>query len=65
MFPGKEEASFSNMWFGQNIGYFIVYLYAGFIRVRISIILQIIYLTIALIGYFTLEIYQKLKKTNI
>ncbi|CAF5145101.1 unnamed protein product, partial [Rotaria sp. Silwood1] len=46
------------MWLGDNTGHLVVYLYAGSLRARTSIILQIIYLTIALIGYFILDIKQ-------
>ncbi|CAF2882992.1 unnamed protein product [Rotaria sp. Silwood2] len=58
MFPEEEEAAFSSMLLGQNTGHIVVYLYAGSLRARTSIILQIIYLTIALIGYFILVIKQ-------
>ncbi|CAF4929431.1 unnamed protein product [Rotaria sp. Silwood1] len=58
VFPKEEEAAFSSMWLGENTGHLVVYLYAGSLRARTSIILQIIYLTIALIGYFILDIKQ-------
>ncbi len=61
----KEEAAYSNMWLGQNIGYLLVYLYGPSVRVRTAIILQIVYLTIAMLGYFGVEIQQCKKRARI
>ncbi|CAF1533952.1 unnamed protein product, partial [Adineta steineri] len=52
LFVGQEEAAYSNLWLGQNIGYFVVYIYGPSMLTQTAIILQIIYLTIALLGYF-------------
>jgi hypothetical protein len=46
------------MWLGQNVGYLVVYLYGSSVSVRTAIILQIVYLTLAMAGYFALEIKQ-------
>ncbi|CAF1435492.1 unnamed protein product [Didymodactylos carnosus] len=59
LFTDNDEAAFSNQFLWQNIGYLIVYLYAAEIRVKISIILQIIYLTLSMVGYFILEIKER------
>ncbi|CAF1286885.1 unnamed protein product [Adineta steineri] len=56
LFVGQEEAAYSNLWLGQNIGYFVVYIYGPSMLTQTAIILQIIYLTIALLGYFAVEI---------
>lgn len=62
LFVNKEEAAYSNLWLGQNLGYFVVYIYGPSIRTQTTIILQIIYLTIALIGYFIVEIQEYRKR---
>ncbi|UJR11292.1 hypothetical protein I4U23_015473 [Adineta vaga] len=62
VFSKEKEAAYSCIWLAQNTGYLVVYLYASSIRVRTSIILQIVYLTIALIGYFILELHQYLNR---
>ena len=62
LFSDKKEAAFSVMFCGDFAGYLIVYLYASAIRTRIAIILQIIYLTIAIIGYSIIQIKQNYKR---
>ncbi|UJR16582.1 hypothetical protein I4U23_003482 [Adineta vaga] len=57
LFVKKEEAAYSNLWLGQNAGYFIVYFYGPTLRVQTTIILQLVYLTLALVGYFLVEIH--------
>jgi hypothetical protein len=52
------------MWLGQNIGYLVVYLYGPSIRVRTAIILQIVYLTVAMLTYFGVEIQQCKKRAR-
>lgn len=56
LFVENEEAAYSNLWLGQNVGYFVVYFYGPSMRAQTTIILQIIYLTIAMLGYFVVEI---------
>ncbi|CAF4185263.1 unnamed protein product [Rotaria sordida] len=65
LFVNKEEAAYSNLWLGQNIGYFVVYLCGPSLRVQTIIILQLVYLTIALLGYFAVEIRQYRKRLMI
>ncbi|CAF3944911.1 unnamed protein product [Rotaria sordida] len=65
LFVNKEEAAYSNLWLGQNIGYFVVYLCGSSLRVQTTIILQLVYLTIALLGYFAVEIQQYRKRLMI
>lgn len=64
LFPGNTEAAFSTMVLSQNLGNVVVYLYGGWFRVRTSIFLQAIYLTITLISYVTLEIRVKGNKSD-
>ncbi|CAF3980671.1 unnamed protein product [Rotaria sordida] len=56
-FPTNEDAAFSNLVLSQNTGNFVVFLYGGLLRVRTSIILQIIYLTLATFCYLIVEIW--------
>ncbi|CAF1431100.1 unnamed protein product [Rotaria sordida] len=65
LFVNKEEAAYSNLWLGQNIGYFVVYFCGSSLRVQTTIILQLVYLTIALLGYFAVEIQQYRKRLMI
>ena len=53
------------MWLGQNTGYLIVYFYAESVRVQTSIILQIVYLTLAMVGYCILETQQRWKRSEL
>jgi len=59
IFVETKETSFSMYSFIQNAGGLVVFLTSSALRVRTSIILQIVYLTVATICYLIIEFRQR------
>jgi hypothetical protein len=51
LFTNNEEAAFSNHRLWQSIGFVIFYIITPHIRIRISLIILLIFLTLGMIGY--------------
>jgi hypothetical protein len=65
IFVDTKETSFSVYTFIQNAGGLVVFLCSSAVRVRISIILQIVYLTLVTICYIVIEIRHRNTLKNI
>ncbi|CAF0718316.1 unnamed protein product [Adineta steineri] len=58
VFPGKKDTAFSLLTFAQTASCLALLLYASVLRVRIQIILQLIFLTLAMLSYIIISIKQ-------
>ncbi|CAF0779824.1 unnamed protein product [Adineta steineri] len=64
MLPDKKDESFSLLMCVQEIASLIIFFYATVLRVRTQIILQLIYLTLAMLSYIIIAIKQRRTSTN-
>ncbi|CAF3823361.1 unnamed protein product [Adineta steineri] len=64
VFPGKKDTAFSLLTFAQTASCLALLLYASVLRVRIQIILQLIFLTLAMLSYIIISIKQYLSSSN-
>ncbi|CAF4521660.1 unnamed protein product, partial [Didymodactylos carnosus] len=61
IFPKSLEPAYATNDMCQQLGFMIIFLYASLSKVQVSIILQIIYLTIAMTGYLLMEYIERKK----
>ncbi|CAF4123952.1 unnamed protein product [Adineta steineri] len=64
VFPGKKDTAFSLLTFAQTASCLALLLYASVLRVRIQIILQLIFLTLAMLSYIIISIKQYRSSNN-
>ncbi|CAF1407726.1 unnamed protein product [Adineta steineri] len=64
VFPGKKDTAFSLLTFAQTASCLALLLYASVLRVRIQIILQLIFLTLAILSYIIISIKQYRSSNN-
>ena len=66
LFPDTIEASFAICTLFQDLAYIVIYLYSPASSVRTAIILQIVYVSVAMVCYVIIEIRQwKVPKRNV
>lgn len=63
LFPGREEAAYSNFRLWESVGFIVAYLYSPFLRMRIKIIILLVMLVLGVIQYLYVE--YKASKENI
>lgn len=65
LFPGREEAAFSNFRLWESVGYIIAYIVSPFLRTSQKVYLLLVCLVIGMICYLVVEYQQgKIKKKN-
>ncbi|CAF3820381.1 unnamed protein product [Adineta steineri] len=64
MLPDKNDESYSLLTCVQEAASLIIFFYATMLRVRTQIILQLIYLTLAMLSYIIISIKQRRTSTN-
>ncbi|CAF2035479.1 unnamed protein product [Rotaria magnacalcarata] len=62
LFSNNDEAAFSNYRLWESIGFVIFYIITPYIRIRIALIILLIFLTLGMIGYGLTEYLWKIKK---
>lgn len=62
LFVENDEAAFSNYRLWESIGFVLFYIITPYIRVRIALIILLIFLTLGMAGYFFTEYRWKHKK---
>ncbi|CAF1337808.1 unnamed protein product [Adineta steineri] len=64
MLPDKKDESYSLLTCVQETASLIIFFYATMLRVRTQIILQLIYLTLAMLSYIIIAIKQRRTSTT-
>lgn len=62
IFPGESEAAFSNYRLWESLGFVIAYACSTLICVNDKIIINIVFLSLGIVGYLTIEILEKMGK---
>jgi hypothetical protein len=65
LFVDNDEAAFSNYRLWESTGFVIFYIITPYIRIRLALIILLIFLTIGMIGYGITEYRLRKKKTEI
>jgi len=65
LFVDNDEAGFSNYRLWESTGFVIFYIVTPYIRIRLALIILLIFLTIGMIGYGITEYRLRKKKTEI
>ena len=64
-FPDTNEAAFSNFSLWESVGFLVFYLMTPYIRVRIALIILLIFLSLGVFGYIVIEYrWRPKQKTN-
>ena len=59
IFNNNQEAAFSNFRLWESMGFAIAYAYSNYLCVRIKLYLLLTYLTLAILGWGTIEIMER------
>lgn len=62
LFVDQEEAAFSNYRLWESTGFVIFYIITPYIRIRLALIILLVFLTLGMMGYGTTE-YRSRQKT--
>jgi hypothetical protein len=65
LFAKKDEAAFSNYRLWESSGFVLFYIITPYIRIRIALIILLIFLTLGMIGYGLTELRLRKNKTKI
>nr|XP_037868423.1 UNC93-like protein isoform X4 [Bombyx mori] len=65
LFPGREEAAFSNFRLWESVGYIVAYVISPYLRTSVKTYLMLSLLVLGLSCYFTVEYRERRKKSKL
>ena len=65
LFSDKEEAAFSNYRLWESTGFVLFYIITPYIRIRIALIILLVFLTLGMTGYGATEYRTRKEKTKL